>query len=76
MSGDSFTLNVETDMILGESAVFMNVTISRAAFGAWKNDNPTGTMDDFILQKIKGEYELYAKSITKAQSLVNKPFTW
>lgn len=76
VSGAGFSMNIESDLIVGGAPLMFTVSLVRDEFAGWKTDNPTGTMDDFILMKVQAGYNLLTKVSAKANSMVGKTLTW
>ena len=77
---ETFTLTFEFDFtLLGQpSAETFTMTISKPKYLFWKEDNPTGSITDFITAMVKPHYEALKKQNTLAaqMTLVNKELTW
>jgi hypothetical protein len=76
VSGAGFTLNMDTDLTVGGIVVPLLVYIGRDEWTGYKSDNPTATMDDFILMKVQEVYVPLTKVASKAATMVNKILTW
>jgi len=76
VDADVINLVITSDLAVGSTAIQFQVTITRADATYWLADNPGKTIDDYILMRIQTQYNLILKIAAKANSLVNKTYTW
>jgi hypothetical protein len=78
MSPDQIQLTVEYNLKYTStgSNITLPLQLTRFEFTYWKDANPTGTLNDFVMQKIKDIYTRVNTLITATAGLEGKTFDW
>ena len=76
----SLILSIEFDfeVVSGQGAHVYQISISKPDFLYWKEYNPTGTLDDYIITLVQPHYDkLKAQRDLAVQlNLLNKELSW
>jgi len=76
----NFNIRLEFDFALvdGGSAETYEISISKPDYLFWLENNPTGTVIDYIADQVRPHYEALKKQKILAQqlNLLNKEITW
>jgi hypothetical protein len=77
-NGDQWALTGETDLDNPDGTGKINImaTTSKAEWLVYKQENPEGTLDDYLIYKFKPMYELALRAVTGIPNLINKSLTW
>ena len=75
-----FIISVEFDytLLVGTTPQTFSVNVSKPEYLFWKESNPSGTVDDYIISLVRPHYErlLAQKTLATQLGLINKTLTW
>lgn len=76
----NLNLKIEFDfsVVSGGSNYMFNLSLSKPQYLYWKESNPSGTLDDYIIENVKSHYDLLKaqRDLAVTLNLVDKSLTW